>query len=96
MSEFDVNRYIVLPQSLRVVVPALVGNVLDVFNAAPLVFIIGLTDFLRAGQMVLANPQYSDRTYEIYIFLFVTYFLIGSLITFAARKLELHLAKGAR
>lgn len=96
MSEFDVNRYIVLPQSLRVVVPALVGNVLDVFNAAPLVFIIGLTDFLRAGQMVLANPQYSDRTYEIYIFLFVTYFLIGSLITFAARKLELHLAKGVR
>ncbi|MGB3390266.1 MAG: amino acid ABC transporter permease [Pseudaminobacter sp.] len=96
MSELDVNRYIVLPQALRVIVPPLVGNVLDVFNAAPLVFIIGLTDFLRAGQMVLANPQYSDRTYEIYIFLFVTYFLIGSLITFAARKLELHLAKGAR
>ncbi|MFU0507226.1 amino acid ABC transporter permease [Pseudaminobacter sp. NGMCC 1.201702] len=96
MSGFDVNRYIVLPQALRVIVPPLVGNVLDVFNAAPLVFIIGLTDFLRAGQMVLANPQYSDRTYEIYIFLFVTYFLIGSLITFAARKLELHLAKGSR
>lgn len=96
LSEFDVNRYIVLPQALRVIVPPLVGNVLDVFNAAPLVFIIGLTDFLRAGQMVLANPQYSDRTYEIYIFLFVTYFLIGSLITFAARKLELHLARGSR
>jgi general L-amino acid transport system permease protein len=96
MSGFDVNRYIVLPQALRVIVPPLVGNVLDVFNAAPLVFIIGLTDFLRAGQMVLANPQYSDRTYEIYIFLFVTYFMIGSLITFAARKLELHLAKGSR
>lgn len=96
MSSFDVNRYIVLPQALRVIVPPLVGNVLDIFNAAPLVFIIGLTDFLRAGQMVLANPQYSDRTYEVYTFLFVTYFLIGSLITFAARKLELHLAKGSR
>ena len=59
-------------------------------------FIIGLTDFLRAGQMILANPQYGDRTYEIYSFLFVTYFLIGSLITFAARKLEVHLAKGTR
>jgi general L-amino acid transport system permease protein len=96
MSAFDVNRHIVLPQALRVIVPPLVGNVLDIFNAAPLVFIIGLTDFLRAGQMILANPQYSDRTYEIYSFLFVTYFLVGSLITFSARKLEAHLARGSR
>lgn len=96
MSEFDINLYIVLPQALRVVVPPLVGNVLDIFNAAPLVFIIGLTDFLRAGQMILANPQYGDRTYEVYSFLFVTYFLVGSLITFAARKLEVHLARSTR
>ena len=96
MSTFDVNRHIVLPQALRVLVPPLVGNVLDIFNAAPLVFIIGLTDFLRAGQMILANPQYSDRTYEIYSFLFVTYFLVGSLLTFSARRLEVHLARGSR
>lgn len=96
MSEFDINRSIVLPQALRVVVPPLVGNVLDIFNTAPLVFIIGLTDFLRAGQMILANPQYGDRTYEVYSFLFLTYFLVGSLITFVARKLEKHLARGNR
>lgn len=96
MSELDVNRYIVLPQAIRVAVPPLVGNVLDIFNCAALVFIIGLTDFLRAGQMILANPQYSDRTYEIYSFLFLTYFLIGCLITFVARRLEAHLAKGSR
>jgi general L-amino acid transport system permease protein len=96
MSEFDINRSIVLPQAMRVVVPPLVGNVLDIFNTAPLVFIIGLTDFLRAGQMILANPQYGDRTYEVYSFLFLTYFLIGSLITFVARKLEKHLARGTR
>nr|WP_278116447.1 amino acid ABC transporter permease [Mesorhizobium sp. WSM4875]WIE94808.1 amino acid ABC transporter permease [Mesorhizobium sp. WSM4875] len=95
MSEFDIARSIVLPQAMRVVVPPLVGNVLDIFNAAPLVFIIGLTDFLRAGQMILANPQYGDRTYEVYSFLFVAYFLVGSLITFVARKLEVHLAKGS-
>lgn len=96
MSEFDINRSIVLPQALRVSVPPLVGNVLDIFNTAPLVFIIGLTDFLRAGQMILANPQYGDRTYEVYSFLFLTYFLVGSLITFVARKLEKHLARGIR
>lgn len=96
MSEFDINRSIILPQALRVAVPPLVGNVLDIFNTAPLVFIIGLTDFLRAGQMILANPQYGDRTYEVYAFLFLTYFLVGSLITFVARRLETHLARGNR
>jgi len=96
MGSFDVAWSIVLPQALRVVVPALVGNVLDIFNAAPLVFIIGLTDFLRAGQMVLANPQFSAETYEVYAFLFAVYFAVGSLITFGARRLETHLAKGSR
>lgn len=96
MSEFNVNCDIILPQALRTAMPALVGNVLDIFNAAPLIFIIGLTDFLRAGQMILANPQYGDRTYEIYGFLFMIYFLIGSLITLTARKLEHRLAQNSR
>ena len=96
MSTFDLNRDIVLPPPLRGLGPPLFGSALDIVNASPSVFIIGLTDFLRAGQMILANPQYSDRTYEIYSFLFVTYFLVGSLLTFSARRLEVHLARGSR
>ncbi|MGR9466351.1 amino acid ABC transporter permease [Rhizobium leguminosarum] len=95
-SDGDVKRLIILPQAMRVALPGLVGNVLDIFNYAPLVFIIGLTDFLRAGQMILANPQNSGQTYEIYVFLFVAYFTIGSVITFMARRLEQHLGKGAQ
>ncbi|NKK74847.1 ABC transporter permease subunit [Rhizobium leguminosarum bv. viciae] len=95
-SDADVKRLIVLPQAMRVALPGLVGNILDIFNYAPLVFIIGLTDFLRAGQMILANPQNSGQTYEIYVFLFVVYFAIGSVITLMARRLELHLGKGAQ
>ena len=93
--DLDVKRLVVLPQAMRVAMPGLVGNTLDIFNYAPLVFIIGLTDFLRAGQMVLANPQNSGQTYEVYAFLFVTYFAIGSIITFLARRLESHFRKGS-
>jgi general L-amino acid transport system permease protein len=96
MSGWTVNLDIVLPQALRVVVPSLVGQILDIFNGATLVFIIGLTDFLRAGQMILADPQNSGRTYEIYVFLFTVYFAIGGAITFASRRLEAHLARGSR
>ncbi len=96
MSTWSVNVDIVLPQALRVVVPALVGQVLDIFNGATLVFIIGLTDFLRAGQMILADPQNSGRTYEIYVFMFAVYFTIGATITYASRRLEAYLARGSR
>jgi len=96
MSSWAVNVDIVLPQALRVVVPSLVGQILDIFNGATLVFIIGLTDFLRVGQMILADPQNSGRTYEIYVFLFAVYFAIGGAITYASRRLEAHLARGSR
>lgn len=96
MRPWSVNVEIVLPQALRVVVPALVGQILDIFNGATLIFIIGLTDFLRAGQMILANPQNSGRVYEVYVFMFVVYFAIGSTITYASRRLEAHLGRGSR
>jgi general L-amino acid transport system permease protein len=94
LSAAQVNRDVVLPQAVRVVTPALVGNVLDIFNTVPLLFIIGLTDFLRAGQMVLVNPQSGGRTYEMYLFMFVVYLAIASLITFGARRLEARMALG--
>ncbi|MEJ8814322.1 amino acid ABC transporter permease [Variovorax ureilyticus] len=96
MTQGQINRDIVLPQALRVVTPALVGNVLDIFNNVPLLFIIGLTEFLRAGQMVLANPQSASKTYEIYAFMFIVYLGAASLITYGARRLEARMATGHR
>jgi general L-amino acid transport system permease protein len=95
-SKLDENFIIVLPQALKSVIPALVGNVLDLFNNVPALFIIGLTDFLKAGQTILANPQYSSSQYEVYGFLFAAYLAIGSLISYAARRIETKMGAGAR
>jgi general L-amino acid transport system permease protein len=95
-SALDESFIIVLPQALRAVIPALVGNVLDLFNNVPALFIIGLTDFLKAGQTVLANPQYSSSQYEIYAFMFAAYLAIGSLISYGARRIEVKMSQGAR
>ncbi|WP_199202760.1 amino acid ABC transporter permease [Mesorhizobium sp. 131-2-5] len=96
MSNWTVSTEIVLPQAIRVVQPALVGNVLDVFNGATLVFIIGLTDFLRAGQMILADPASSGAINEVYVFMFAVYFVIGSAITFGARRMEAQMQRSTR
>ncbi|BBI43222.1 amino acid ABC transporter permease [Pseudomonas syringae] len=96
LSKFHTQTEIILPQALRVSIPSLVGNILDVFNFAPLIFIIGLTEFMRAGQIVLSNPQYSAHAYEVFVFLFAVYFVIGSCLTFFSRRLEAIYAKGSR
>ena len=96
LSELDINYRILLPQALRGSLPALIGNILDVFNFVPVVFVVGLADFLRTGEMVLASPGYSNRTYEVYVFMLVIYFAIGSVLTFVARGLEHHLSKGSK
>jgi len=96
LSHFQVQRDVVMPQALRVITPALAGNVLDIFNNVPLLFIIGLTDFFRAGQMVLVNPESGGRSYEIYLFLFAVYLLIASAITFGTRRLEHRMAVAHR
>lgn len=80
--------YIVLPQAIRSVLPGLVGNVLDIFNNVPLLFIIGLTEFVRAGQVVLSNPQYSDQLYEVYVFMFAVYLLIAMVLSWSSRVAE--------
>lgn len=92
LSTFSAIHYIILPQALRSVLPGLVGNVLDIFNNVPLLFIIGLTEFVRAGQVVLANPQYSAQMYEVYIFMFVVYLFIATVLSWSSRVVEKNLA----
>jgi general L-amino acid transport system permease protein len=94
--KLDESFVIVLPQALKAVIPALVGNVLDLFNNVPALFIIGLTDFLKAGQTILANPQYGGSQYEVYCFLFAVYLAVGSAISYVARRIELKMSPGAR
>jgi general L-amino acid transport system permease protein len=73
------------------VLPALVGNVLDIFNNVPLLFIIGLTEFVRAGQVLLSNPQHSGQMYEVYVFMFAVYLAMATLLSWSSRVVEARL-----
>ncbi|NYT61002.1 amino acid ABC transporter permease [Alcaligenaceae bacterium] len=88
LRKFHTLYYIILPQAIRSVLPGLVGNVLDIFNNVPLLFIIGLTEFVRAGQVVLSNPQHSNQLYEVYVFMFAVYLLIATVLSWSSRVVE--------
>ncbi len=79
---------IVLPQALRLVIPALVGQFITMFKDTSLVVLVGLLDLLGTAQSVLAKPEYSEHRREILVFAAIVYFVFSYGMSQAARQLE--------
>ncbi|MBX3063130.1 MAG: amino acid ABC transporter permease [Anaerolineae bacterium] len=80
--------FITLPQALRLVIPALVGQFITIFKDTSLVVIVGLLDLLGTAQSITAQAQFQERRREAYVFVFVVYFIFSYGMSYAARQLE--------
>jgi general L-amino acid transport system permease protein len=58
LSPLKTTRLIVLPQALRAVIPAMVGQFISLFKDTSLVFIIGLTELLAVSESVTKQPDF--------------------------------------
>ncbi len=79
---------IVLPQSLKVAIPSIVGQFISLVQDTTLVSVIGLSELLRIGRSVLANPLYVGRYAEVYLFIGVIFWVICYAMSMGSRKLE--------
>jgi glutamate/aspartate transport system permease protein len=79
------TRYVILPQALRNMVPALVTQAVVIFQDTSLAYVIGLREFLRRVNLTDAREA---RSVELYLFAGVVYFLICSAGTLASQRLE--------
>ncbi|NJK99808.1 MAG: amino acid ABC transporter permease [Spirulinaceae cyanobacterium SM2_1_0] len=59
---------IVLPQALKAVIPAIVGQFISLFQDTTLLAIVGLVELLGISNSILANPQFLGRFSEVYLF----------------------------
>ena len=59
---------VILPQSLKMVIPAIIGSFIAIFKDTTLVLIIGLFDFLGIIQFVGTNPDWLGFSHEGYVF----------------------------
>jgi general L-amino acid transport system permease protein len=87
---------IVLPQALRAVIPAIVGQFISLFKDTSLVAIIALMDLLNIGRAVLANPDWLGLQAEVYLFVAMIYFVFSYSMSYASRQLEVALGVGER
>lgn len=84
--------FIVLPQALRAVIPAIVGQCISLFKDTSLVVIIGLQDLLGITKSVLANWQ--GRQPEVYVFIAIIYFVFCYAMSYVSQEIEADLGVG--
>jgi general L-amino acid transport system permease protein len=87
---------IVLPQALRAVIPALVGQFISLFKDTSLVVIVGLTELLKSAQQVTAQPAFIGKQAEALLFAALIYWIVAFSMSRASQRLERTLGVGER
>lgn len=96
LSPLQTMWFIVLPQAIKNMIPALVGQFISLFKDTSLAVIIGLTELVGTGRALLAVTTYLHDVREVYVFLLVVYFVFSYAMSSASRRLERRLGLGER
>ena len=86
----DVYRYIVLPQSVRRLIPLSINLITRMIKTTSLVLMIGVVEVLKVAQQIIeANRMSSpNAAFGVYLFVFLLYFAACWPVSLLARYLE--------
>jgi len=87
---------IVLPQALRMVIPAIVGLFISLFKDTTLATIVALLELLGVGRSVLAQAEFMGLQTEVYLFIAAIFFVFSYAMSFASYRVEEALGVGKR
>jgi len=97
LSTLQLTVFIVLPQALRAVIPALVGQTIAIFKDTSLVAIIGLFDFLYIANAVIpAQADFLGSKRENLMFIALGYWIFTFSFSRASLRIEKKLGLGER
>lgn len=86
---------IVLPQALRKVIPAIVGQFISLFKDTTLASGVAVLELLSIGRSILqGNPEYIGRQAEVYFFIAVIFWVFSYSMSVASRRIEERLGVG--
>ncbi len=89
--------YISLPQAIRNVIPAIVGQFISLFKDTTLVYIIGMLDVLEYGRaFIQGNTEYLASAKELFVFIALVFWVFTYGMSYVSRKIEEHLGIGVR
>ena len=91
-----------LPQAIRNVIPAIVGQFIALFKDTSLVYIIGMLDIVELSRKFATTYvengmlPYLDDVHEVFIFLAVVFWIFCFGMSYVSGRIERHLGVGER
>lgn len=86
LSRFQTMTHIIIPQVIKIVLPSIGNEVINLVKDSSLVYVIGLGDLLRAGNVAMAR----DVTLVPLVLVAAIYLLLISVCAFLQKKVEKH------
>ena len=95
LTEFQAFRRIVLPQCIRVAIPNFTNTLISLMKEGSLAYTIGLIDIMGKGQLIIGQNQ-GSYSLEVYLALFILYWILTIVIENGFGAIELNLSKGKK
>ncbi len=97
LAAWQATLLISLPQAIRNVIPAIVGQFIALFKDTSLVYIIGMLDVVEISRaFIQGNAEYLTNAKEVFIFLAVVFWAFCYTMSYVSLKVEEHLGVGRR
>ena len=94
---WQTTMLISLPQAIRNVIPAIVGQFIGLFKDTSLVYIIGMLDVVAIGRsFIKSNPEYLPSARELFVFLAAVFWIFTYGMSYISGKVEDYMGVGRR
>ena len=90
MTPAQVNRYVILPQAVRRLIPQSINLITRMIKTTSLVLMVGVVEILKVAQQIIeANRKASpNAAFGVYLTVFLLYFLLCWPVSLLAKQLE--------
>ncbi len=88
LNQYQIIQFILIPQAIRIALPALTNQSIGLFQNTSLMAILGLVELLGIGRSILANPEFIGQYIEVYVWLASVYWMVCTIMAVLARNLE--------
>jgi len=88
LSPIKILRWIIVPQAVFNMIPALTGRYITVVKNTSLAFLIGLSEITEIGKEI--NVRLMSSPIEVYSLLLIIYFILNGILSLVMKSLEKH------
>ena len=90
LSRGQTYLYIILPQTLRRLIPVSINLITRMIKTTSLILLIGVVEILMVGQQIIVANRMSspNAAFGVFLVIFILYFIICWSVSMTARYLE--------